>query len=109
MRWRCLAMAMALLSGPGSHVPAASQASPAERASRALNQELATDRLRDAAEDARAADAARAAGPPPPASAGATQIEIDRAAIRPDVGRPEELGRSGGAPRSIDANPNVTR
>lgn len=64
-------------------VPATAQ-TPAERASRALNREVATDRARDAAQDARET--------PRPEIPGVQQFEGERRTIRPDVGRPEESG-----------------
>jgi hypothetical protein len=61
--------------------------SPAERASRNLNQETREDRFRDAARDARG-DAR------PTATPGVQQFDTQRRTLQPDVGRPEEDGRT---------------
>ena len=95
---------MAMLLGAG---PALGE-TPAERASRALNREIARDRAQDAAEAARDADTARAA-PAPAANAAAQGLEADRATIRPDVGRPEASGGAAGTLRSTGEDGNVTR
>ncbi|WP_135466434.1 hypothetical protein [Crenalkalicoccus roseus] len=82
---------------------------PAERAGQALEREIARDRLRDAAEAARAADTAPARGAPPSAPQ-ARQLDEDRAAgLQPDVGRPERLGRLPGTQRTPGADGNVQR
>ena len=65
----------------------------ADRASRTLNFEVRRDRARDEALGGRAADKARSS-PAPAASPGARQIDEDRAAVGPDVGRPEVFGRT---------------
>ncbi|MBL6453824.1 hypothetical protein JMJ55_00730 [Belnapia sp. T6] len=67
--------------------PALAQ-TPAERASRQLNQETQRDRVVDRAEAAREAPAVV-----PPAQV--LPLESDRSSLRPDVGRPEEAGRIG--------------
>lgn len=60
---------------------------PAERASRNLNQDTRADRFRDAARDARG-DAR------PSATPGVQQFDTQRRTLQPDVGRPEEDGRT---------------
>lgn len=65
--------------------PAAAQ-TPAERASRSLEQEVARDRLRDSARDAH--------GDPRPAQPGVEMFEPQRRSFEPDVGRPEATGSS---------------
>lgn len=82
---------------------AAQQArTPAERASRDLNQETREDRFRDAARDAR--------GDPVPIRPEVQQFEPQRRSLQPDVGRPEQQGRisteglTGGAP-ALGSNP----
>jgi hypothetical protein len=73
-----LISAIPLLAAPG-HAE-----TPAERASRELQQDIRQDR------------AAEAAGPNAPRAPAATPttsaIEADRRSIQPDVGRPEEAG-----------------
>jgi hypothetical protein len=81
---------------------------PAERASRTLDSEVRRDRARDNALDARAADTARST-PAPATSPGARQIDDDRATIGPDVGRPEEFGRTPPSLRGTGHDSNVTR
>ncbi len=105
MRHAMAFLASGLLAGP---IILAQAPTPAEQASRLLNRELATDRARDAAEDARAADTARAA-PAPALNDAAQQLESDRATLRPDVGRPEETGRTAGTLRTTGEDRNVTR
>ena len=78
----------------------------AERASRTLNFEVRRDRARDEALDARAGDKARST---PATSPGARQIDEDRAAVGPDVGRPEEFGRSPQSLRGTGYDSNITR
>jgi hypothetical protein len=68
-------------------VPALAQ-SPAEQASRRLEQGVEADRLRDAARDAR--------GEPRPTRPEVLQFEPERRTLQPDVGRPEETGAAGG-------------
>jgi len=80
--------------------------SSAERASRTLNFEVRRDRAQDEAPGARAADKARST---PAASPGARQIDEDRAAVGPDVGRPETFGRSPQSLRGTGYDSNVTR
>ena len=80
--------------------------SSAESASRTLNFEVRRDRAQDEAPGARAADKARST---PATSPGARQIDEDRAAIGPDVGRPEAFGRSPQSLRGTGYNSNVTR
>ena len=80
---------------------------PADRASRTLNSEVRRDRAWDEALDARAADKARSTAPA--ASPGARQIDEDRAAVGPDVGRPEEAGRSPQSLRGTGYDSNVSR
>jgi hypothetical protein len=81
---------------------------PAEQASRMLNLDLARDRTRDAAEDARAADTARAT-PTPAITDAARQLDADRATNRPDVGRPEESGSTAGTLRTTGEDRNINR
>ena len=78
----------------------------ADRASRTLNSEVRRDRARDGALDARDADKARST---PAASPGARQIDEDRAAVGPDVGRPEAFGRTPQSLRGTGYDSNVTR
>jgi hypothetical protein len=78
----------------------------ADRASRTLNFEVRRDRARDEALDARAADNARST---PATSPGARQIDEDRAAVGPDVGRPEVFGRTPQSLRGTGYDSNVTR
>ena len=78
----------------------------ADRASRTLNFEVRRDRARDEALGARAADKARST---PATSPGARQIDEDRAAVGPDVGRPEEFGRSPRSLRGTGYDSNITR
>lgn len=83
-----------LLAGP------AFGQTPAERASRDLNEDVSTDRARDAARDAR--------GDPRPEIPSVQQFEPDRRTLRPDVGRPEQSGTPAGTPRgatSLGPNP----
>jgi hypothetical protein len=88
-------------------VPLAVRAeSSADRASRTLNFEVRRDRARDEALDARAADNARST---PATSPGARQIDEDRAAVGPDVGRPEVFGRTPQSLRGTGYDSNVTR
>jgi hypothetical protein len=82
--------------------------SSAERASRTLNFEVRRDRAQDEAPGARVADKARSS-PAPAASPGARQIDEDRAAVGPDVGRPETFGRSPQSLRGTGYDSNVTR
>ena len=76
--------------------------SPAERASRSLNQDTRADRFRDAARDAR--------GEGRPIRPEVQQFEPQRRTLQPDVGRPEQEGRTstgnlrGGIP-SMGPNP----
>ncbi len=79
---RFLLLAAALIAGP------ALAQTPAERASRQLNQETQRDRAGDRAEAAREPLAVV-----PPAQV--LPLEADRNSLRPDVGRPEEQGRIG--------------
>jgi hypothetical protein len=88
--------------------PLARAETPAERASRMLNREVAGDRARDAAETALGRDTARS-DPAPLPNAAAQQLDEDRATVRPDVGRPEEVGRASGTLRSTGEDRNVTR
>ena len=81
---------------------------PADRASRTLNFEVRRDRAWDKAQGARATDTARS-NPAPAASPGARQIDEDRAAVGPDVGRPEVSGRSPQSLRGTGYDSNVTR
>ena len=80
----------------------------ADRASRTLNLEVRRDRARDEALGARAADTARST-PALAASPGARQIDEDRAAVGPDVGRPEAFGRTPQSLRGTGYDSNVTR
>ncbi|TDH59280.1 hypothetical protein E2C06_28305 [Dankookia rubra] len=76
----CLLLALPLIlpAGPGR------AETPAEQASRQLQQEIRQDR---------AAEAGEAAAPRPPAATPTTSaIEADRRSLQPDVGRPEEAG-----------------
>jgi hypothetical protein len=66
------------------------------------------DRARDEALGAHTADKARST-PAPAASPGARQIEEDRAAVGPDVGRPEVFGRTPQSLRMTGYDSNVTR
>ena len=59
---------------------------PAERASRALDRDLRSDRFRDAAQDAR--------GDERPTRPEVQQFEPQRRSLQPDVGRPEQQGRT---------------
>jgi hypothetical protein len=61
--------------------------SPAERASRNLNQDTRADRFRDAARDAHGDDR--------PTRPEVQQFEPQRRTLQPDVGRPEQSGRLG--------------
>jgi hypothetical protein len=81
---------------------------PADRASRTLNFEVRRDRAWDEALSARVADKARST-PAPAASPGACQIDEDRAAVGPDVGRPEVFGRSPRSLRGTGYDSNITR
>ena len=100
---QAMLLATVLLVAP---LALASAQTPAEQASRALNQEVARDRMRDLADEARGADTAPATPTPAP-NAVARQLDVDRGAIRPDVGRPEALGT---APRSTTTGDgNLTR
>ncbi len=65
--------------------PAAAQ-TPAERASRSLERDVARDRLLDAARDAR--------GDPRPQQPGIEIFQQQRQSFQPDVGRPEETASS---------------
>ncbi len=75
---------------------------PAERASGDLNREMRADRFRDAAQDAR--------GDNRPIRPEVQQFEPQRRTLQPDVGRPEQEGRTstgnlrGGLP-SMGPNP----
>ena len=75
---------------------------PAERASGNLNRDVRADRFRDAARDARGDDR--------PVRPEVQQFEPQRRTLQPDVGRPEQEGRSstgnlrGGLP-SMGPNP----
>src|SRR3954466_4608586 len=80
----------------------------AHRASQTLNFEARRDRAWDVALGARAADKARST-PAPAASPGARQIDEDRAAVGPNVGRPEEFGRSPRSLRDTGYDSNITR
>ena len=80
----------------------------AERASRMLNFEARRDRAQDHALGARAADRARST-PALATSPGAREIDEDRAAVGPDVGRPEEFGRTPRSLRDTGYNFNLTR
>jgi hypothetical protein len=80
----------------------------AERASRTLNLEVRRDRAQDRALGARAADRARST-PALATSPGAREIDEDRAAVGPDVGRPEEFGRTPRSLRDTGYNFNLTR
>ena len=93
-------LAMPLLAAAVVGVAAAE--TPAERASRALDQQVEADRFRDAARDAR--------GDPRPPRPEVQQFEPQRRTLQPDVGRPEQSGRlsteglAGGIP-SMGPNP----
>ncbi|MBX6744413.1 MAG: hypothetical protein IRY87_20455 [Acetobacteraceae bacterium] len=65
--------------------PAAAQ-TPAERASRSLEQDIARDRFLDFARDAH--------GRPQPSQPGVEMFQSQRRSFEPDVGRPEEAGSS---------------
>jgi hypothetical protein len=65
--------------------PAAAQ-TPAERASRSLEQDVARDRLRESAHDAH--------GDPRPSQPGIEMFAPQRRSFEPDVGRPEAAGSS---------------
>ncbi len=80
----------------------------AERASRTLNFDARRDRAQDQALGARAADRARST-PALATSPGAREIDEDRAAVGPDVGRPEEFGRTPRSLRDTGYNFNLTR
>jgi hypothetical protein len=97
-----------LLGATIAPVAVPAQPTPAERASRALNEEIVRDRRRDAADDSRAADTQASTGTPLP-NAAAQQLEGDRATIRPDVGRPEQAGQAAGTLRTTGEDRNVTR
>lgn len=78
------------------------QQTPAERASRTLNQETRADRFRDAARDARGDDR--------PIRPEVQQFDAQRRTLQPDVGRPEQDGRTstgniGGGIPSMGPNP----
>jgi hypothetical protein len=75
-------LAALLIAGP------ALGQTPAERASRQLNQETRQDRAVDQAEAAREPQPII-----PPAQV--LPLEADRSSLRPDIGRPEEQGRLG--------------
>jgi hypothetical protein len=76
---------------------------PAECAARALDREVARDRLREA-------ERAPALAPAPGgAAARAEQLDRDRTSLQPGVGRPEEQGRLPDAQRGTGADPNVAR
>ena len=77
---------------------------PAERASRSLNEDVAEDRARDAARDAR--------NEPRPEIPGVQQFEPDRRTLRPDVGRPEQSeapAAVGGQRGTTSMGPNPQR
>ena len=80
----------------------------ADRASQSLNVEARRDHAWDAALGARAADKARFTSAPA-ASPGARQIDEDRAAIGPNVGRSEAFGRSPRSLRDTGYDSNITR
>ena len=89
MRRRSSLVRAAAGAAPALALPLAVRAEgSADRASRTLNFEVRRDRALDEALGARAADTARST-PAPAASSGARQIDEDRAAVGPDVGRPE--------------------
>jgi hypothetical protein len=81
---RRLPLLLALLS-PALLAPGLPRAeTPAERASRDLQQGLRQDR---------AAEAGRPEGPPPAAAPPTVRaMEADRRSLQPDVGRPEQTG-----------------
>jgi hypothetical protein len=108
MRSRLILAAAMLLLPPPVAAPAQAQQTPAERASRSLDREVARDRFRDAAESARGADRAPSVGAPLP-TASARDLEADRATNQPDVGRPEQRGWLPETQRSTGEDRNVNR
>ncbi len=83
---------------------AAAAQTPAEQATRSLNQDLAKDRARDAARDAR--------NDPRPEIPGVQQFEPERQTLRPDVGRPEQSeapAAVGGQRGTTSMGPNPQR
>src|ERR687889_269050 len=107
MRRRSLLMRAA--TGAALALPLAVRAEgSADRASRTLNFEARRDRAQDQALGARAADRARST-PALATSPGARQIDEDRTAVGPDVGRPEEFGRTPRSLRDTGYNFNLTR
>ena len=84
-----------------SSASAALGQTPAERAGALLERQVARDRLLDAAREAR--------GDATEAPARLEQLERDRASLQPEVGRPEQAGRTPDVQRSTGADRNVTR
>jgi hypothetical protein len=97
-------LSILLLAAAAVTGPALAQ-SPAERASRRLEQGVEADRLRDAARDAR--------GDPRPTRPEVQQFEPERRTLQPDVGRPEETGTGGtltdGTRNATGMGPNPQR
>lgn len=94
--------ALCLLGLLGCAAPARAE-TPAEQASRQLQQGIRQDR------------AAEAAGPdtvrPPAATPTTSAMEADRRSIQPDIGRPEEAGvpLTGGERAATGGGPNPQR
>lgn len=101
------ALAVLLLLAGSGLAPAQT---PAERAGARLEQELARDRLREAAERA-GSEAATSpdAAAPGPATDRVEQLDRERTSLQPPVGRPEQQDRLPGERRTTGADPNVTR
>jgi hypothetical protein len=70
---------------------------PAERASRGLERDMRGDRLRDAAQDARGNDR--------PTRPEVQQFDSQRRSLQPDVGRPEQQGRT--SPNTLPGVPGM--
>lgn len=84
MRRHPLLAALLLAAPLIAFAPPGRAETPAEQASRQLQQGIRQDR---------AAEAVEPAGPRPPAATPTTSdLEADRRSIQPDVGRPEESG-----------------
>ena len=99
---RALGMSILFTGLAAAQTPAERAPRGAERASRSLNRDVRADRFNDAARDARGDDR--------PIRAEVQQFEPQRRTLQPDVGRPEQEGRSstgnlrGGLP-SMGPNP----